>query len=83
SFVTGDESDIKQAALILEGIVCAACVWLNERHVGSLPGVIEFSVNYATHRAQLKWDDSQIHLSDILKEITAIGYVAHPFDPGR
>ncbi|MDH5444333.1 MAG: heavy metal translocating P-type ATPase [Gammaproteobacteria bacterium] len=83
SFVTGDDSEIKQAALILEGIVCAACVWLNERHVGGLPGVIDFSVNYATHRAQLKWDNSQIHLSDILKEITAIGYVAHPFDPGR
>jgi len=83
SFVTSDDSNTKQAALILEGIVCAACVWLNERHVGSLPGVIDFSVNYATHRAQLKWDDSQIHLSDILREITAIGYIAHPFDPGR
>ena len=83
SFVSSDEENIKQASLILEGIVCAACVWLNERHVGSLPGVIHFSVNYATHRAQLKWDDSQIHLSDILREITAIGYIAHPFDPGR
>lgn len=45
--------------------------------------MIDFSVNYATHRAQLKWDDSQIQLSDILREITAIGYIAHPFDPGR
>lgn len=83
SFVTGDDGDIKQAALILEGIVCAACVWLNERHVGSLPGVIDFTVNYTTHRAQLKWDNSQTKLSDILREITAIGYIAHPFDPGR
>ncbi len=83
SFVHSDETDIKQASLILEGIVCAACVWLNERHVGSLPGVINFSVNYATHRAQLKWDDSQVHLSDVLREISAIGYIAHPFDPGR
>ena len=83
SFVTGGEGEVKQAALILEGIVCAACVWLNERHVGSLPGVLDFSVNYATHRAQLKWDNSRIKLSEILREITAIGYVAHPFDPGR
>jgi len=83
SFVISDEANIKQAALILEGIVCAACVWLNERHVGSLPGVLEFSVNYATHRALLRWDDSQIHLSDILREIAAIGYIAHPFDSGR
>ena len=86
SFVTNeprDAAEIKQASLILEGIVCAACVWLNERHVNALPGVIEFRVNYATHRAQVKWDDTLIHLSEILRAIAAIGYIAHPFDPGR
>jgi Cu2+-exporting ATPase len=86
SFVTKeprDAAEVKQASLILEGIVCAACVWLNERHVNALPGVIEFRVNYATHRAQVKWDDTLIHLSEILRAIAAIGYIAHPFDPGR
>lgn len=86
SFVTNeprDVAEVKQASLILEGIVCAACVWLNERHVNALPGVIEFRVNYATHRAQVKWDDTLIHLSEILRAIAAIGYIAHPFDPGR
>ncbi len=82
SFVQAD-AEIKQAALILEGIVCAACVWLSERHIMKLPGVIEFSVNYATHRARIKWDDGQIHLSDILRAIASIGYIAHPFDTGR
>jgi Cu2+-exporting ATPase len=86
SFVTNeprDAAEVKQASLILEGIVCAACVWLNERHVNSLPGVVEFRVNYTTHRATVKWDDTLIHLSDILRAIAAIGYIAHPFDPGR
>lgn len=83
SFVQLDQANSKTASLILEGITCAACVWLNERHVNALPGVIDFSVNYSTHRARVHWDDSQIHLSDILKAISAIGYVAHPFDPGR
>lgn len=83
SFVRVDDAQVREAALILEGIVCAACVWLNERHVKSLPGVLEFAVNYSTHRARLRWDDSRIHLSDILKAIRDIGYRAHPFDPGR
>ena len=74
---------IREASLILEGIVCAACVWLNEKHVLSLKGVISFNVNYSTHRASLKWDNDQIQLSDILKAITNIGYHAHPFDAGR
>lgn len=82
-FVDSSNPDHKTASLILEGITCAACVWLNERHVRSLPGVIDFQVNYSNHRARVSWDDSQIQLSDILKSIAGIGYIAHPFDPGR
>ncbi len=83
SFVHRRDGDLREASLILEGIVCAACVWLNERHVGRLPGVHSFYVNYTTHRAQVVWDDRRIHLSDILKAIAAIGYHAHPYDPQR
>lgn len=80
---SSSEPDIKTASLILEGIVCAACVWLNEQHVNQLPGIQSFSINYSTQRARISWDDSQIKLSDILKSIADIGYRAHPFDPGR
>ncbi|MDS4028085.1 MAG: heavy metal translocating P-type ATPase [Candidatus Contendobacter sp.] len=83
SFVRAEGEHVREAALILEGIVCAACVWLNERHVNRLPGVLEFRVNYSTHRARLRWDERQIKLSDILAAIAAIGYIAHPFDPNR
>ncbi len=83
NFVEVDEENIRSASLILEGITCAACVWLNERHVKGLQGVIEFQVNYSTHRARVRWDNSQLQLSDILKAITAIGYIAHPFDTSR
>jgi len=83
SFVEVDEGNARQVSLILEGITCAACVWLNEHHVGRLRGVLEFHVNYSTHRAHVRWDDGRVHLSEILKAIAAIGYVAHPFDPGR
>jgi Cu2+-exporting ATPase len=81
SFVRHEQGSINEAALILEGIVCAACVWLNEQHLKRLPGVLDVQVNYSTHRARVRWDDQQIHLSDILKAITEIGYLAHPYDP--
>lgn len=83
SFVSNREGDIREASLILEGIVCSACVWLTERHVRQLPGVISFSVNFSTRRAQVSWDNRQIALSDILRAIAAIGYRAHPYDPNR
>ncbi|VAW96326.1 Type cbb3 cytochrome oxidase biogenesis protein CcoI; Copper-translocating P-type ATPase [hydrothermal vent metagenome] len=75
--------EVKSASLILEGIVCAACVWLNEQHVNQLKGVKSFSINYSTQRARISWDESLIQLSDILKAIADIGYRAHPFDAGR
>ncbi|WP_298610579.1 heavy metal translocating P-type ATPase [uncultured Thiothrix sp.] len=83
SFVRATAGNVREASLILEGIVCAACVWLNERHVKQLPGVLDFRVNYSTHRATLRWDTSQLKLSTVLQAISEIGYHAHPFDPGR
>jgi len=81
TFVRSSGEHRREAALILEGVVCAACVWLNERHVAQLPGVLNVQVNYATHRARVSWDESQIKLSDILQAIHTIGYSAHPYDP--
>lgn len=83
SFVKVEADNVREAALILENIVCAACVWLNERHIAQLPGVLSVEINYATRRARVRWDASRIQLSEILKAVSDIGYVAHPFDPGR
>ncbi len=73
----------REAALILEGITCSACIWLNETHLRKLRGVTAVDVNYATRRARVRWDVREIHLSSILKAITDIGYRAHPYDIGR
>jgi len=81
TFVRDAGDNQREAALILEGITCAACVWLNEQHVARLPGVLNVQVNYATHRARIRWDDSRIKLSEILQAIHHIGYTAHPYDP--
>jgi len=73
----------REAALILEGITCAACVWLNEAHLARQPGVTAVEVNYATRRARVRWDERRIKLSGILAAIAAIGYRAHPYDVER
>lgn len=75
--------DSREATLILEGINCPACIWVNEHNLQSLPGVIEVNVNYASSRAQIRWDNNLILLSDILSAINRIGYTAHPFDPNK
>ncbi|MCG8383244.1 MAG: heavy metal translocating P-type ATPase [Gammaproteobacteria bacterium] len=83
SFVQALDENIKEAALILEGITCAACVWLNEKHLNSLDGVSQASVNYSTHRMSVKWDNAQIQLSEIMAAVAQLGYKATPFDVSR
>jgi len=80
-FVHNQSEHIKQVSLIIEGIVCAACIWLNEQYLNQLPGITQVSINYSTHRANVEWDDTKIQLSDILQAISSIGYLAHPYDP--
>ena len=73
----------REAALILEGITCAACVWLNESHIAKQPGVTAVDINYATRRARVRWDENITKLSAILEAIQVIGYRAHPYDVTR
>jgi len=72
-----------EAHLVLEGLTCTACVWLNEQHVARLPGVTAIRINYTTRRAQVRWDVRQLRLSQILDAIAAIGYRAHPYDVAK
>ena len=71
----------REAALILEGITCSACIWLNESHLARQPGVTLVDINYATRRARVRWDERVTQLSSLLTAIAAIGYRAHPYDP--
>jgi Cu2+-exporting ATPase len=83
SFVSAVGEHQREANLILEGITCAACVWLNEQHIARQPGVAAIDINYATRRARVRWDERRIKLSAILSAIAAIGYRAHPYDVAR
>ncbi|MFA7269462.1 MAG: heavy metal translocating P-type ATPase [Sterolibacterium sp.] len=73
----------REISLILEGITCAACIWLNEQHLARQPGITGVAINYATRRARVRWDERRTKLSAILEAIAAIGYRAHPYDPLR
>jgi Cu2+-exporting ATPase len=74
---------MREAALLLDNIRCPACLWLNERHLRSLPGVIDVHIDDTTQRARVHWDPQTIRLSEILRAITEIGYIAHPYDATR
>ncbi|MBG7602090.1 MAG: heavy metal translocating P-type ATPase [Gammaproteobacteria bacterium] len=74
----GEQRDIH---LLVEGIHCAACIWLIEQTLHSMPGVLEARANLSARRLHVKWDNSVIKLSRILQRLSEIGYAAVPYDP--
>ena len=81
-FVAAPGEHEREATLILEGLSCPACVWLNELHLARQPGVVAAHINYSTRRARVRWDARAARLSGILEAVQAIGYRAYPYDPG-
>ena len=70
----------RRVSLLLEGVRCPACLWLNERRLRGVPGVVEASVVYADRSARVTWDPDRVRLSAILASVRGIGYRARPFD---
>jgi len=71
----------REIHLLIEGIHCAACVWLIEQRIGKLSGIIEANVNLSARKLRLRWDNEQIKLSTVMQKLGEIGYAAVPFDP--
>ncbi|AZD59879.1 Type cbb3 cytochrome oxidase biogenesis protein CcoI [Pseudomonas chlororaphis subsp. aurantiaca] len=77
------EGELAETTLLMEGISCAACGWLIEKHLRSLPAVAEARLNLSNHRLHVHWADSQLPLSQVLSELRLIGYAAHPYQADR
>ena len=70
----------KEAHLLVEGIHCAACVWLIEKALAGMQGVVRAEVNLARQRLWLQWDPASVSLSAVIRRLALIGYAATPFD---
>jgi len=73
--------EVRDIHLLVEGIHCAACVWLIERGLQRAPGVLSAEVNLAGKRLHLRWDNGKSKLSDLIRALARIGYSAVPYDP--
>ena len=81
SFVRPTNEGFSEIHLVIDGIFCAACVWLNEKILIEEQGVIEASVNPLTHKAHIVFDERQVSLKRILTLIQSIGYKPSAYDP--
>ncbi|WP_417781293.1 heavy metal translocating P-type ATPase [Stutzerimonas xanthomarina] len=73
------EGELADTSLMIEGISCAACGWLIEKHLRRLDAVSEASLNLSNHRLRVRWNDASLPLSELLAELRRVGYAAHPY----
>ncbi|MDO3387106.1 heavy metal translocating P-type ATPase [Gilvimarinus sp. SDUM040013] len=77
-FVVPFSEGLVQANLILQGITCAACSWLIEKHLLAISGVESVRINVTSFRAQIIFAPSQVSLSQLMQQLAAIGYTPLP-----
>ncbi|MEW5915771.1 MAG: heavy metal translocating P-type ATPase metal-binding domain-containing protein, partial [Gemmatimonadota bacterium] len=70
---------LRQVELYLEGVHCAACVWLVERMPLVLPGVVRAELDVRRSLASIEWDVASTTLPATARALDTLGYAPHPF----
>lgn len=65
-------------SLYLEGVHCAACVWLVEKLPHLLPGVAEIRLDLPRSQVVVRWDPASVRLSEVARQLDSLGYPPHP-----
>ncbi|MDP2319028.1 MAG: heavy metal translocating P-type ATPase metal-binding domain-containing protein [Acidobacteriota bacterium] len=73
----GMTADRRRTRLYLEGVHCAACVWLVEKLPAVLAGVDEVRLNYGSAVAEVTWRPGSTRLSSIARALDRLGYTPH------
>ncbi len=79
TFTEKNDSGNCKARLLLGGMTCAACTWLIEQSLLTMPGVKKASVQLSQSRVDIEFLPEETLLSGVFQRIEALGYKARPF----
>jgi Cu+-exporting ATPase len=65
---------MESQVLSIRGMTCAACAQRIEKTVKKLPGIGQASVNLASEKLFVEYDESALKLDDIKQAVSKIGY---------
>ncbi len=60
--------------LPVEGMTCGACATTVQKRLTQAPGVKDAAVNYATGKATVSIDDSQVKVAELVRAVRDVGY---------
>ena len=77
-FVQADVQGTCRAELLVDGLHCAACLWLIERALRAQPGVTQARLSATTRRLTLAWSGPAEKINDFAVLISRLGYKCLP-----
>jgi len=80
TYVRRDRDGLSGTHLIVDGVHCAGCVRAIEKGLVKA-GAASAQLNFGNHRAEVRWDDRALRLSDLLRALHGLGYEGRPYDP--
>jgi Cu2+-exporting ATPase len=83
AFVRRRADGAARLELVLDRADCAACVADVEGVVAAIPGVLSARLNVTDRRLSVDWQGDAVDPAAVLGTLTAAGYEAYPFEPGR
>jgi len=69
-----------RVSLLIPDVRCAACIWLMEKAVSQMPGVLSVSGSFATQRLQVEFD-AGTSAQAIAEQVHRLGYEVRPDMP--
>ena len=75
------QGDRAEASVYVGGMYCAACSWLIDSTLSTMPGVASADINPVTHRLRVTWNPAAIGLGGILAALASLGYRPQPLAP--
>jgi P-type Cu2+ transporter len=81
AFYARDRGDgVHSLSMLVEGLHCAACVWLIESVLARQPGIVSARINMTTRRLQMAWRASETTPERLAETVRRLGYRLIPFD---
>jgi len=75
------DGDYTRIDILVGGISCPSCVWLLERMIARVPGVVRVSISYAGGIASTLFDPAVTGPAAVFTAIHSLGFMPRPYSP--
>ncbi|AGB40742.1 copper/silver-translocating P-type ATPase [Halobacteroides halobius DSM 5150] len=78
-----EDIELREVTIPIGGMSCASCAAATEKEINKLDGIEEVNVNFATEKANVKYNSEETRISEIKSAITDAGYEPLEVETGQ